>query len=123
MHAKSEYQRGEGGKMTDLGDVLTKIGEEFKDEIWAKSGTYCLIDVGKAFEVLGKENADNYKGVNAVVPLKKSPEKGIPFLVNGKDLSDYCQLESGIAVPEWMAEESGLTHKPYKPKDSMVLYM
>ena len=120
--------------MTELGDVLIKIGEEFKDEIWAKSGTYCLIDVGKAFEVFGKKkNADKYKGVNIVVPLnegplnvvplKKDSERGVPLIVNGKNFSDYCQLESGIAVPEWLAEESALTYKPYKPKDSMTLYM
>lgn len=109
--------------MTELGDILIKIGEEFKEEIWAKSDKYCLIDIGKAFEAFGIKDGDKYEGVKAVVPLKKGQKDSIAILVNGKDLSDYAHLESGIAVPEWVAEEAGLTYKKYEPKERMTLYM
>jgi len=106
--------------MENLEKVLKKMGEELKDEIWAKSSTYCLIDIAKAYEIFDIEGGEQYKDVNAVVPLKKTL-KGLSVIVSGKSFEDYAQLKSGIAVPEWVAEEAKMKYKKYKPKDEMTL--
>jgi len=108
--------------MNALADVLTRIGDELKEDIWTKSDTYCLIDIGTAFEHYEIEGGEKYEDVKVVVPLKKA-SGGVNFMVNGNDLSDYSQLKSGIAVPEWVAEESDLSYKPYQPKSRMTLNM
>ena len=104
-----------------LADVLNGIVAEFDGEILATANTYSLVDIGKASEVLGHpELKDRYDDVNAVIPLRRT-RGGLNFEVNGKDLSDYAQLNSGIAVPAYVAEEAGLPSKQYQPKDRMVL--
>jgi len=106
----------------ELAKILEKIGNGFKKEILPESKIYCIIDIGQAAENFGKpELKEEYKDINAVIPLKKA--KGDwGFEVDGTGLSDYAQLESGIAVPKYIAEKSGLPNKKYQPKEKMFLY-
>ena len=104
-----------------LSDVLNKIGEEFKEEIQPTARTYCLVDIGEAAEALGHpELKERYDDVKAVVPLRRV-SGGLNFEVDGNGLADYVQLESGIAVPRYVAEEAGLQNSQYQPKSSMIL--
>ena len=105
----------------DLGEVLAKTGEEFRGKISNASRFYLEVDIGKQAEKLGFSRIkEKYHGVNAIVPLKE-PVAGMTVRVDGRTFVHYGQLESGIAVPGYVAKEAGLPHKTYMPNDSMIL--
>jgi hypothetical protein len=104
----------------DLGKILTKIGEEFKEQISEDSIFYLEVDIGKQAEELGySEMTEKYHDVYAVVPLKQAV-KGLKVLIDGRTYVNYAQLESGIAIPGYVAKEAGLPYKTYQPNDSMI---
>lgn len=114
----------ENQSKTILGDVLGRVAEQFKDELCAKGRDYQVVDLGNAYSALGmKDDAELYARVNAIVPLKRAPQGTLPVAIDGTELSDRCQLDSGIVVPEWVAEKSGLGYKPYQPKKRMTLHL
>jgi hypothetical protein len=100
--------------------LVTKTGEEFRGKISNASRFYLEVDIGKQAEKLGYPHIkQKYAAVNAVVPLKE-PVAGMTVRVDGRTFVHYAQLESGIAVPGYVAEEAGLPHKTYMPNDSMI---
>ena len=40
---------------------------------------------------------------------------------SGRELADYVQLSSGIAVQKWVAEEAQITGTQYQPKNNMYI--
>jgi hypothetical protein len=104
----------------DLGEVLTKIGEEFEKEISVES-IFCLeVDIGKQAEKLGYSDIkEKYHDVSAVVPLNR-PVGGMKVRMDGRTFVNYAQFESGVVVPGYVAKEAGLPYKTYKPNDSMI---
>lgn len=106
---------------TDLGDVLNKIGETFKQEIANDSSIYLEIDIGKQAEKFGySDMKEKYHDVSAVVPLKQALP-GMKVMIDGRTFIHYAQFESGIAVPEYVAREAGLRYQTYHANDSMIL--
>lgn len=110
---------------TFLAEVLNALADAFKEELWPKSNVYCLVDIGEVWVGYGgkETEAGLFHDIKAVVPLKRVSDGGMQIQVNGKELSTYSMLESGIAVPEWVAQQSGLPHQPYQPHDSMLLVL
>jgi len=107
--------------MNPITDALNRIAEEYQNKINPDSRFYVLVDLGKVLEILGAtDDVSDYERVMAVVPLKRLPEGGMPFEVDGADLQKHVQLESGIAVAKWVAESSGLESKPYSPSATMI---
>lgn len=105
----------------DLGDILIRIGESFKEDIANGSKNYLEVDIGKQAEKFGYPDIkEQYHDVSAVVPLKQSVP-GMKVMIDGRTFSNYAQFDSGIAVPEFVARESGLRYQTYQPEDSMVL--
>ena len=105
----------------NLDKVLTKIGEEYEENVSGDSRFYLEVDIGKAGEKLGyPEVKEKYNRVNAVVPLKE-PVNGMKVLIDGRTYVDYAQFDSGIVVPGYVARDSGLPHKAYTANDSMIL--
>ncbi|MGD8513081.1 MAG: hypothetical protein PVG85_03945 [Deltaproteobacteria bacterium] len=105
----------------ELGDVLTKTGEEYREKISSESRLYLEVDIGNQGKKLGYERIkENYDGVKAIVPLK-TPVAGMRVRVDGRTFIHHAQLESGIAVPGYIAKEAGLVHKLYVPNDDMIL--
>jgi len=105
--------------MLDL--ILKHISEDFRADIEAESRNYREVDIGKRAEMLGfPDLAQTYRSVNAVVPVKE-PVDGMKVLVDGRTFVNYRQFDSGIVVPGYVAEASGLTHHPFVANDSMVL--
>jgi hypothetical protein len=100
--------------------VLTKIGEDFRDEISHEARHYLEIDIGKEAEKLGYSDImEKYHDANAVVPLKK-PVKGMKVRIDARTFVNYAQFESGIVVPGYVAREAGLPYRPYEANDSMI---
>lgn len=108
--------------MTQLRDVLDLVlVEMYKDNIQEGSIYFCKVDLEYFCDIFGVENADKYRGVSVIVPLKKRLEDSTHRIVNGKDeFPNYCQLESGIAGPVGIAEEAGLHYKPFEPNERMI---
>lgn len=106
---------------TELGDVLNRIGETFKQDITNESKYYLEVDIGKQAEKFGYTDIkEEYQKVNAVVPLKESAP-GMKVMIDGRTFMNYAQFESGIAVPEYVAKKTGLRYRTYQPADSMIL--
>jgi len=105
----------------ELGEVLKKTGEEYQGKISDKSRLYLEVDIGNQGKKMGYDRVkEKYEGVKAIVPLK-TPEAGMRVRVDGRTFVYHAQLESGIAVPGYVAKEAGLAHKVYVPNDSMIL--
>jgi hypothetical protein len=108
-------------KMTDnLRQVLTKIGQEYRDNINNDSRHYLEISIAKKAARLGfSEAKERYKNVCAIVPLKR-PVSGMKVRIDGRTFVNYAQFESGIVVPNYVAREVDLPHRGYNAKDSMI---
>ena len=107
--------------MNQLDLVLKHIGDEFHADILKDARNYREVDIGKRSELLGfSDLKETYKSINAVVPIKE-PIEGMKVLVDGRTFVNYRQFDSGIAVPGYVAEVSGLPHQPFVPNDSMIL--
>ena len=105
----------------ELNKILLLIEEEYKDHILNESRYYLEVDIGKKAEKLGfSDLKKEYRDVNAVVPLK-IPVRGMKVRIDGRTFVNYAQFDSGIAVPGYVAQKSGLPFRAYLPKDSMVL--
>jgi hypothetical protein len=106
---------------TDIGEVIARIGEDFKNEILPDSRFYREVSIGERAERLGLTGlSGRYRRVFAIVPLKESAE-GMKVRIDGRTFVDYAQFESGVVVPGYVAEVAGLPHKPFVPNDSMIL--
>ena len=104
-----------------LDEILTNIGEGYKEDISSKSRFYVEVDIGEKAEELGYSDLkEAYHDVKAIVPLKK-PAKGMTVRVDGRTFVDYAHLESGIAIPGYVAKEASLPYKTYEANDSMIL--
>ncbi len=106
--------------VNDLSEVLTKIGEEYKENIQEDSRYYLEISIAqKAAELGFPEVKERYRNVYAIVPLKQ-PVNGMKVRVDGRTFVKYHQFESGIVVPNHVAGQVDLPHRAYFAKDSMI---
>ena len=103
-----------------LKQILGKILEDHRDNITDDARNYKEVDMSKTASELGLTDAKNcYENVNAIVPLK-APVADMKVRVDGRTFVNYVQLESGVAVPNYIAEKSELPHKKYVAWDSMI---
>lgn len=101
--------------------VLRSLGEEYKDSILSTSRFYREVNIGGQAEKLGFHDLhQEYRDVNAIVPLKEAAE-GMKVRIDGRTFVNYAQFDSGIAVPGYVASKTRLPYKAYVPNDSMVL--
>ncbi|GEM_PF-3672680 len=120
-----------------FGDFLVFCGQMFKKETPnmtanQKSQHYEILNLGDAYAHLGEasegeifpsDDTEEYQDIQGVMLLKNPPHM-IRKEVNGpKELSDYCQLESGILVPKIVAIKTGITHNQYVPQNKMFRYI
>jgi hypothetical protein len=106
---------------TDMGKVIERIGEDFKNDLLATSRFYREVSIGELSERLGLTKLKGRcRNVFAIVPLKQ-PAKGMKVRIDGRTFVNYAQFESGVAVPGYVAEHAGLPFKPFVPNDSMIL--
>lgn len=104
----------------ELGDLLNKIGEGFKEEIYRDSDTYALVDIGEAAKSVGLTNLiEKYSDIKAIIPLRK--ELGVQFQVDGSRIINHVILDSGIIVNKFVADEAGISGSPYYPHKKMYL--
>ena len=101
--------------------ILYLLGEEYKDRISGNARNYIEVDLGDKAQIFGYDDLkDKFHGTNAVIPLKR-PDRGMKVRIDGRTFVNYGQFDSGIAVPGYVAKESGLPYKTFFPNDSMIL--
>ena len=104
-----------------LDQILAKIVADNRDIISDDARNYKEVDMSQVASDLGLADAKNcYRHVNAIVPLK-APVRGMKVRIDGRTFVGYVQFDSGVAVPGYVAAESGLPHRAYEARDSMVL--
>ena len=104
-----------------LNKILDKIVTDHRDIISDDARNYKEVDLSQAAAELGLTDAqDCYRHVNAIVPLK-APLEGMKVRIDGRTFVNYVQFESGVAVPNYVAEKSQIPHKKYEAWDSMIL--
>ena len=105
----------------NLKKVLWILGEEYKDSISGNARNYIEINLGEKAEKLGLYDVKNqFNCANAIIPIKH-PVRGMKVRIDGRTFVNYGQFDSGVAVPGYVAKESGLPYKTYIPNDSMLL--
>ncbi len=105
----------------DLGEVLNLIGEEYRDHVSPDSRYYIEVDIGANAGRRGyAELKRRYKKINAIVRLKE-PLPGMRVRIDGRTFVDYAQLDSGVAVPGYVAREAGVPFRGFVANDSMIL--
>ena len=106
---------------SELGAILTMIGEDYRDQVSNDSRYYVEVDIGAQAERRGYVGPERrFHKINAIVRLKH-PLPGMRVRVDGRTFVDYAQFDSGVAVPGYVARESGLPFRVFIPNDSMIL--
>ena len=105
----------------NLDRVIESIGRDHQAQIDGRGRHYIEVSIGKTAGKLGYCDLEKkYRDAWAVVPLK-GPIAGMKVRIDGRTFIKYAQFESGVAVPGYVAGETGLTRQPYAAEDSMVL--
>lgn len=106
-----------------LTETIERLTEDIRRviQICPRASDILQFDVGKAYRDYGLlDDASSYINVVACVPVESLPNCGLPMFVNPKALfKDYQQLESGIAIPKWLAEKSGLKHQQWDAPETV----
>ena len=103
-----------------LSDVLEYIGEEYKDKIQRGSRHYLEVNIGERASRLGHAGMKKkYDKIYAIVPLKE-PQKGMKVRIDGRTFINYAEFASGIAIPGYLARETGRSYRTFVPNDSMI---
>ena len=104
----------------NLNNVLNTIAEEYKERIQKGSRHYLEVSIGNHAEKLGHADLkEKFKDTYAIVPLK-SPQKGMKVRIDGRTFVNYAEHASGIAVPGYLARETGRKFNAFIPNDSMI---
>ena len=106
--------------MNNLSEVLTNIGEDYKENICNDSRHYLEISLAQKAAELGFSDVnERFRDVYAIVPLKR-PVSGMKVRIDGRTFINYAQFESGVVAPHYVARQVDLPHRAYIVKDSMI---
>lgn len=104
----------------NLKNILTKIGEDYKEIIENGSRHYLEVSIAQKAAELGMPEAEEqYRKAYAIVPLKR-PLEGMKVRIDGRTFVNYAQFDSGVVVPHHIASQVDLSRKAYAAWDSMV---
>lgn len=102
-------------------ETIENIQKEFSNLISKNARNYVEVSIGKKAKALGFDDlAQCYPHTSVIVPIK-DPVPGMKVRIDGRGFSGYVQFDSGIAVPSFLARETGLPFSQYIPNDSMIL--
>ena len=103
-----------------LKGVLENIDAEFEEIIQKGSRHYLEVSIGQQAAKLGYHDLkERYRKTFAVIPLK-TPQPGMKVRIDGRTFVNYAEFDSGIAVPGYLARETGKAYRAYVPQDSMI---
>jgi hypothetical protein len=103
-----------------LNEVLNSIGNNYEPKIERGARHYLEVNIGEQAARLGYSDLkDKYLGAYAIVPLKV-PQDGMKVRIDGRTFVDYAECKSGIAVPGYIARDTGRRFTAFVPNDSMI---
>jgi hypothetical protein len=103
-----------------LSEVLNRIGEDYKNNICDDSRHYLEISIARKADELGLTGVkERYSDDYAIVPLKH-PVEGMKVRIDGRTFVNYSQFDSGVVVPQNIANQVDLPRKAYVAQDSMI---
>ncbi len=101
--------------------VIRAIEDKYRERIRPDSPVYLESNIGKEGERLGFPDVyERFRDVAAIIPIDSHVE-GMKVMIDGRTFVKYAQLDSGIAMPEYVAKEAGAPYHLYKPDESMIL--
>ena len=104
----------------ELINVLNSIGRDFESKIEPGARHYLEVNIGEQAAKLGYSDLkDRYLEAYAIVPLKE-PQDGMKVRIDGRTFINYAEFKSGIAVPGYIARDTGRSYKTFVPNDSMI---
>jgi hypothetical protein len=105
----------------EIEKIINYLSNTYQDIIDPDGKNYIDINLGKIAEYLGfSQLKTQFNTTSVIVPIKHHLD-GMKVLIDGRIFVKYSQFDSGIAVPEYVANNSGLPNKPYTCHESMVL--
>jgi hypothetical protein len=100
--------------------VLSKIGDDYKDNISDDSRFYLEVSIARKADELGfADIKEYYKDAYAIIPLKY-PMSGMKVRIDGRTFVNYSQFDSGVVVPHYVASQAEMPKKAYVAHDSMI---
>lgn len=103
-----------------LNSVLADIELEYSNKIGKGARNYLEVNLAEQAKKFGYDDiGDKFKDVSAIIPLKQ-PEKGMKVRIDGRTFVNYAEYESGVAIPGYLAKESGRPYQTFIPNDSMI---
>ena len=104
----------------NLSTVLSKIGDEYKEHILDDSRFYMEVSIARKADELGfVDIRECYKDAYAIIPLKH-PLSGMKVRIDGRTFVNYSQFDSGVVVPQYVANRVDLPQKAYVAHDNMI---
>jgi hypothetical protein len=104
----------------ELTEVLEEIGDDFKENIRGDSRFYVEVSIARKADELGFiDLRECYKDAYAIVPLKH-PVDGMKVRIDGRTFVNYSQFDSGIVVPQYVANQVDLPQRAFVAQDSMI---
>jgi hypothetical protein len=104
----------------NLSRVLSKIGEEYKENILDDSRFYMEVSIARKADEMGLVDIKEcYKDAHAIIPLKQ-PLAGMKVRIDGRTFVNYSQFDSGIVVPQYVASQVDMPTRAYVAHDSMI---
>ena len=105
----------------ELRKLFGTINERYGSEIAPEGVNYVDVDLSSLADSMGLGSLkEALKHACAIIPLKQ-PRDGMKVMIDGRTFVRYSQLDTGIAVPDFVARAAGLARKPYVANDSMIL--
>lgn len=103
-----------------LDSVLANIEMQYDKSIRKGSRHYMEVSLAEQAKKIGCfDLVEKYKDVYAIIPLNR-PKDGMKVRIDGRTFVNYAEYESGIAVPGYLASESGRPFQVFIPNDSMI---
>ena len=107
-----------GTNQEDLARVLQRLGEEYRTDIRHDSRIFCVVKLNVAYWVVNSE-ACTKPNAEIRIPVRTDGSgKNIPTTPDS--FAGYVQVrDSGLLIPQWLADESGVGVRAYKPRTLM----
>lgn len=103
-----------------ISEILSRIEEEYETRTKRGSRHYLEVSIGEQAARLGYVDLkEKYENTYAIVPLK-FPQKGMKVRIDGRTFVNYAECQSGIAIPVYLARETGRSYKAFIPNNSMI---
>lgn len=100
--------------------LLKHLELEYGGRIHRGARNYLEVNLAEQTRKLGYGDLEEkYKTACAIVPLK-DPQPGMKVRIDGRTFVNYAEIDSGIAVPGYLAKASGMNYRTFIPNDSMI---